>query len=109
VGSNTTRGMDICGHVFCIYAVLCVGNGVATGWSFVKGVLLIFHKFTELKKRPGPNKGCRATVKYMYTKDVPRGKVSIPVGNSSRHSKQKSVYVHVSYSEVFRDRANRVH
>jgi hypothetical protein len=31
VSSNTTRDMDVCMRVFCVYAVLCVGSGVATG------------------------------------------------------------------------------
>jgi hypothetical protein len=33
--------------------------------------------------------------------DVPGGKVSILGGHSIGHSKQESVYVHVSYSERF--------
>jgi hypothetical protein len=32
---------------------------------------------------------------------VPGGKVNIPGGHSIGHSKQKSVYVHVSYPERF--------
>jgi hypothetical protein len=32
---------------------------------------------------------------------VPRGNVNIPGGHSIGRSKQKSVYVHVSYSERF--------
>jgi hypothetical protein len=35
---------------------------------------------------------------------VPVGKVNIPGGHSIGHSKQKSVYVHVSYSERFPSR-----
>jgi hypothetical protein len=31
VGSNPTRGMDICVCLFCVCVVLCVGSGVATG------------------------------------------------------------------------------
>jgi hypothetical protein len=31
VGSNPTRGMDICVRLFCVCAVLCVGRGLATG------------------------------------------------------------------------------
>jgi hypothetical protein len=33
--------------------------------------------------------------------DVPGGKVNILGGHSIDHSKQKSVYVHVSYSKKF--------
>jgi hypothetical protein len=30
VGSNPTRGMDICVRLFCVYVVLCVGIGNVT-------------------------------------------------------------------------------
>jgi hypothetical protein len=36
--SNPTRGMDVCVHLFCVCVVLCVRNGLATGWSPVQGV-----------------------------------------------------------------------
>jgi hypothetical protein len=35
VGSNPTRGMDVCVRLFCV----CVGSGLATGWSPFQGVL----------------------------------------------------------------------
>jgi hypothetical protein len=38
---------------------------------------------------------------YTHTQNVPGGKVSILGGHSIGHSKQESVYVHVSYSERF--------
>jgi hypothetical protein len=28
--------MNVCVRLFCVYVVLCVGSGVATGWSFVQ-------------------------------------------------------------------------
>jgi hypothetical protein len=31
VGSNPTRGMDVCVHLFCVYVVLCVGSDLTTG------------------------------------------------------------------------------
>jgi hypothetical protein len=31
VGSNPTRGMDVCVRLFCVFAVLCAGSGLATG------------------------------------------------------------------------------
>jgi hypothetical protein len=34
VGSNPTRGVDI-----CVYSVFVLGSGFATGWSLVQGVL----------------------------------------------------------------------
>jgi hypothetical protein len=33
VGSNPTRGMVVCVRLSCVCAVLCVGSGLATGWS----------------------------------------------------------------------------
>jgi hypothetical protein len=35
VGSNPTGGMDVCVRLFCV----CVGSGLATGWSLVQRVL----------------------------------------------------------------------
>jgi hypothetical protein len=40
VGSNPTRGMNVCVRLFCVCIVLCVGRGLATVWSPVQGVLL---------------------------------------------------------------------
>jgi hypothetical protein len=31
VGSNSTRGVDICVRLFCVCVVLCIGRGLATG------------------------------------------------------------------------------
>jgi hypothetical protein len=39
VVSNPTWGIDVCVHLFCVYAVLCAGSGLATCWSPVEGVL----------------------------------------------------------------------
>jgi hypothetical protein len=36
----------------CVCAVLCVGSGLATGWSSVQGVLPTVYKIRELKKWP---------------------------------------------------------
>jgi hypothetical protein len=41
------------------------------------------------------------TQQKLNIQNVPGGKVNILEGHSVRHSKQKSVYVHVSYSERF--------
>jgi hypothetical protein len=38
VGSNPTRGMDICALLFCLCAV-CVDSGIATSWSPVQEIL----------------------------------------------------------------------
>jgi hypothetical protein len=42
VGSNPTQGMDVlcvCMCLFCVCVVLCLGSGLATGWSLVQGAL----------------------------------------------------------------------
>jgi hypothetical protein len=50
VGLNPTRGTDICVRLFCVCAVLCVGSGLATGWSLVRGALLTLYRIMKLKK-----------------------------------------------------------
>jgi hypothetical protein len=62
VGSNPTRGMDVCVRLFCVCAVLCACSGLATGCSPVQGVLPIVYRITKLKKRPGPNTGPQSHV-----------------------------------------------
>jgi hypothetical protein len=39
VGSNPTQGMVVCARLFCVFIVLCVGSGLATGSSPLQGVL----------------------------------------------------------------------
>jgi hypothetical protein len=39
VGSNPIQGMDDCVRLFCVCVVLCLGSGLATGWSLVQGAL----------------------------------------------------------------------
>jgi hypothetical protein len=39
VGSNRIWGMDVCVRLFCVCVVLCIGKGLATGWSPVQGIL----------------------------------------------------------------------
>jgi hypothetical protein len=59
-GSDPTRGTDVCLRLFCVCALLCVGSGLATGWSPVQGVLPTMHGITKLKKRAGPWKELRS-------------------------------------------------
>jgi hypothetical protein len=54
-GSNPTQGMSVCVRLFCVCVVLCVGRGLATGWSPVQGVLPTVYKVKKLKKRPRLN------------------------------------------------------
>jgi hypothetical protein len=60
VGWNPTQGMDVCERLFCVCVVLCVGSGLATGWSPLEGALSTVYWIKKLKKRPSPTKGCRA-------------------------------------------------
>jgi hypothetical protein len=57
VDSNPTQGMDVCVRLLHACVVLCVGSGLASGWSPVQGVLPTVYRMKRLQKRPGPNKG----------------------------------------------------
>jgi hypothetical protein len=46
----------ICVSLFCICVVLCVGSGLATGRSPVKGVLPTVYRIKKLKQRPRPTR-----------------------------------------------------
>jgi len=46
---------------------------------------------------------CNCTALYILIQSVPGGNVNILGGHGTGHSKQKSVYVHLSYSERFPD------
>jgi hypothetical protein len=50
MGSNPTQGMDVCVRLFCVYAVLCVGSGLATGGTPVQAVLPAVYGIRKLKK-----------------------------------------------------------
>jgi hypothetical protein len=55
VGSNPTQGwMSVC--VYSVFMLSCVGSGLATGWSPVRGVLPTVCRIKKLKKRPRSNK-----------------------------------------------------
>jgi hypothetical protein len=47
-------------HLFCVCVVLCVGSGIATGSSPVKGVLPTVYRIKKLRKRSRPNKGLQS-------------------------------------------------
>jgi hypothetical protein len=59
VGSNPSRGVDVCVRFYCVCIVLCVGSGLATGWSPVQGVLPLCID-QETAKAAKVHKGCRA-------------------------------------------------
>jgi hypothetical protein len=48
-----TVWMCVCVHSFCIYVVLCVGRGLATGWSPIRGVIRTVYKIKKLKSCQG--------------------------------------------------------
>jgi hypothetical protein len=56
MGTNPTRGMDVCVRLFYVCVVLYVGSGLATGWSPVQGVLPTVYRIKKLKK-PTRSKG----------------------------------------------------
>jgi hypothetical protein len=53
VGSSPTQGMDVCGRLFSVCAILYVGSGLAIGWFPVPEVLLTVCRIKKLKKQPG--------------------------------------------------------
>jgi hypothetical protein len=59
VGSNPTRGMDVCVRLFCVCVVLRVGSGLATGWSLVQEIQPTVYRLRNWKNGQG-QKGCRA-------------------------------------------------
>jgi hypothetical protein len=48
--------MYICVRLYCVYVVLCVCSGLATGCSSVQGVLPSVYRIKKLNKRPRSNK-----------------------------------------------------
>jgi hypothetical protein len=63
VGSNPTRGIDVSVRLFCVCVVLCVGSGLATGLSPVRGVLPAVCRLRNWKSWKGPAKGYRSREK----------------------------------------------
>jgi hypothetical protein len=44
--------MDIYARLFCVCVAVCVGSGLAMGWSPFQGVLSTMHRIKRLKMRP---------------------------------------------------------
>jgi hypothetical protein len=59
MGSNPTRGMDVCLSLFRVCVVLCIGRGLATGRSPVQKVLPTVHRLRNWKSAK-VHKVCRA-------------------------------------------------
>jgi hypothetical protein len=70
VGSNPTRGMDVCVCLFCVCVVLCVGSGLATDWSPVQAVLLTVYRLRNWKAAE-VHKGYRAIYRDTLCRAVP--------------------------------------
>jgi hypothetical protein len=49
MGSNPTQNIDICVRLFCVAVDLCVGSGLATGWSPVQRVILTVDRLRNWK------------------------------------------------------------
>jgi hypothetical protein len=64
LGSWVRIPLEALMFAFILFALSCVGSGLATGWSLVQGVLPTAYmcKITELhkKSRPRPDMGCSA-------------------------------------------------
>jgi hypothetical protein len=61
VCSNPTRGTDVWVHLFCVCVVLCVGRGLATGWSPMQGALRTVWRIKTEKAAKVQQKDCRDT------------------------------------------------
>jgi hypothetical protein len=53
MGSNPTRGIEVCLPLLCVCVVLCVDSGLTTGWSPVQGVLPIVYRLRNWKSGQG--------------------------------------------------------
>jgi uncharacterized membrane protein len=63
VGSNPTQGIGVYVRIFWVCVVLCVGRGLATGWSLIQIVLpTVYRGPRNWKSGQGPTYGCRATI-----------------------------------------------
>jgi hypothetical protein len=54
-------------RLFCVCVVLCVGSGLATGWSTVQRVLPTVYRIKKLKSGQGPTKGCTAVDREIHS------------------------------------------
>jgi hypothetical protein len=57
VGSDLTRGIDVCVRLFCVCAVLCVGGGLATGCPPSKESYQLYIGLRNWKSGQGQTKG----------------------------------------------------
>jgi hypothetical protein len=64
VGSNTTRGMDVCLRLFYVCVVLCVGSDLAAADPPFKESYRLCTGSRNLKIGQGPSKGCTAIIQF---------------------------------------------
>jgi hypothetical protein len=65
------RHKCLCVRLFCVYAVLCVSSGLATGWSLVQGVLPSMQKrLRNCRRGQGPTKGCEVIDEWNELNDA---------------------------------------
>jgi hypothetical protein len=68
-----SRHECLCVRLFCVYVVLCIGIGLAMGWSLVQEVLpSVKKRLRNWRRSQGPTEGCRAIDEWV---SVPRGTV----------------------------------
>jgi hypothetical protein len=51
MGSNPIADMDVSVSLFCVCVVLCVGSGLAKGWSPIRIVVLTLYRTTKSEKK----------------------------------------------------------
>jgi hypothetical protein len=65
VGSNPTQDVVVCVRLFFVCVLLCVGSGLAAGWSPSKESYRLYIGLRSWKERPRANiKDCRAIDRY---------------------------------------------
>jgi hypothetical protein len=63
---SQSRHGCLCVRLFCVCVALCLGRGLATGWSLVQGVPPSVKQWLRNWRRgQGPTKGCRVIVEWM--------------------------------------------
>jgi hypothetical protein len=65
MGSNPTRGMDVCVLLFCVCVVLRVGSGLVTADPPPKESYQLCIRLKNWKSAQGPTKDCRAIDRYI--------------------------------------------
>jgi hypothetical protein len=83
--------------LFCVCAVLCLGSGLATGWSHVQGVLPIVNRSGK-RKTARAHKGCRANEKKIILQE--EGVIRRPVPNEARQVFARDICMYSNYEQL---------